>query len=48
MKKDLKERLYKLHLFNIVHLDIKKDNICLSKISNKFVFIDFGFAKIIK
>ena len=33
-----------MHLFKIIHFDIKPANIQFSKIKNKFVFIDFGLS----
>mgnify|MGYP000947791156 CR=1 FL=1 len=48
LEKDLKEALFHLHLLHIVHLDIKKDNISFSPHFNRFVFIDFGLAKVVK
>jgi len=44
----MKTLLKKLHLLNIVHLDIKPSNIMFSKQFNKFVFIDFGLSDLIK
>ena len=32
------------HLFNIMHLDIKNDNIGFSKVKNKWVFLDYGMS----
>ena len=37
-----------LHFINICHKDIKLDNIGFSNYFNKFVFLDFGFAKSIR
>lgn len=37
-----------MHSFNIVHADIKPDNIVFSPSLNKPVFIDFGFSSIIE
>ena len=37
-----------MHLFSVCHKDIKYDNIGISKKYNKFIFLDFGFAKSIK
>jgi len=44
----LKKSLLKLHLFNIIHFDIKPDNIGFSNHFKKWVFLDFGLTKIIK
>jgi serine/threonine protein kinase len=44
----LKEHLRTMHLFHIIHYDIKPDNIMLSPYSGKPVFIDFGFSDIVK
>ena len=44
----LKELLGILHNYNIIHFDIKPDNICFSSEYNKVVFIDFGLSEIIK
>lgn len=44
----LKEKLRILHAFNIVHLDIKPENIAFSPAYNEYVFIDFGLSRIIK
>ena len=40
------ENLYTLHKFNVVHMDIKPENIMFSKHFNKAVFIDFGLSEI--
>lgn len=40
----LKTLLKRLHSFQIVHNDIKPDNICFSPNLNEFVFIDFGLS----
>jgi serine/threonine protein kinase len=37
-----------MHRFNIIHADIKPDNIVFSQSANKPVFIDFGFSSVIK
>lgn len=37
-----------LHSFQIIHMDIKLDNIVWSQLYNKFVFIDYGFSKYIE
>jgi serine/threonine protein kinase len=44
----LRENLAILHTLNIVHNDIKTENIMLSKYYRKVVFIDFGLANFIK
>jgi len=37
-----------MHRFNIVHFDIKPENIMFSPTFKKAVFIDFGLSEIIK
>jgi serine/threonine protein kinase len=44
---DLKALLRRIHLLNVVHLDIKPSNLMFSKISNKIIFIDYGLSEII-
>lgn len=44
----LKDSLRLMHSFQIVHRDIKPDNIMWSDCHEKFVFIDFGFCCAIK
>lgn len=34
-----------MHSLNIIHGDIKPDNIMYSQENKKFVFVDFGFSK---
>lgn len=43
----LKEKLLRMHEMRFIHMDIKDINICFSKLKGEFVFIDFGFSKII-
>jgi serine/threonine protein kinase len=45
--KELKVRLFWLHQLNIVHLDIKPENITFSP-STGLVFIDFGLSNILE
>jgi tRNA A-37 threonylcarbamoyl transferase component Bud32 len=47
MIKNLKFLLRKMHLLQIVHLDIKKSNLMFSKTFTKIVFIDFGLSEFI-
>ena len=47
INEDLLSALRRIHLFKLVHLDIKPDNICFSPTFNKYVFIDFGLGKVI-
>ena len=37
-----------MHRLNIIHYDIKPENIIFSKAFNKAVFIDFGLSEIIE
>jgi len=37
-----------MHSYNIIHFDIKPENICFSSEYNKIVFIDFGLSEIVK
>lgn len=37
-----------MHATQFIHIDIKPENICFSRLLNKHVFIDFGLSKIIK
>lgn len=43
----LRSSLNILHHFNIVHLDIKPENIAFSAHHNQHVFIDFGLSRAI-
>jgi len=43
--KELCGALSHIHSLNIVHLDIKPENLMLSKESHSLKLIDFGFAK---
>lgn len=43
-KEDLLHSMMILHSFQIVHCDIKPDNIMWSPAYRKFVFIDFGLS----
>jgi serine/threonine protein kinase len=40
--------MHKLHLLNIVHNDIKPSNLMFNKNLNKWIFIDFGCARILR
>jgi len=44
MEATLKKDLRKMHLLNLVHLDIKPANIMISNMFKKIVFIDFGLS----
>jgi len=44
----LRQLLATMHRWNIIHYDIKPDNICFSSEYNKIVFIDFGLSDIVK
>jgi serine/threonine protein kinase len=44
---DLKKALLTMHQINLVHLDIKPDNIAFSNTFSRWVFIDFGFSEFI-
>jgi serine/threonine protein kinase len=44
----LKEKLRTMHELNIVHCDIKPDNIVISEELGEPLFIDFGLSEIIK
>lgn len=37
-----------MHQINLVHLDIKPDNIAFSRYFKKWVFLDFGFSDFIR
>lgn len=43
--RQLKTKLKRLHSFQIVHTDIKPDNICFSPTLDEFVLIDFGISR---
>jgi serine/threonine protein kinase len=45
---DLKTALLTMHQINLVHLDIKPDNIAYSPHFKKWVFLDFGFSEFIE
>jgi len=47
VSEDLLSALRKIHLFKLMHLDIKPDNICFSSTFNRYIFIDFGLGKVI-
>lgn len=36
-----------MHQINLVHLDIKPDNIAFSRHFNRWIFLDFGFSDFI-
>lgn len=40
----LKKNLRLMHIYKIIHFDIKPDNILFSPYFQKAVFIDFGFS----
>ena len=44
----LKDKISILHYFHLVHLDIKPPNIMFSPSIEDFVYIDYGFSKLIK
>jgi serine/threonine protein kinase len=44
----LKEKLWTMHQLNIIHFDIKPDNIVISGELDEPVFIDFGLSEIVK
>jgi serine/threonine protein kinase len=44
----LQKKLQLLHSLQIVHLDIKPDNIAFSSTLKEYIFIDFGLSRIIK
>lgn len=37
-----------MHSLNIIHGDIKPDNIMYSPFHKKYVFVDFGFSQCLK
>lgn len=41
---ELKESLFIMHLFKIIHFDIKPGNIMFSRHYNKYVLIDFNLS----
>ena len=41
---ELWEALRINHMFNIMHLDIKNDNIAFSPKLNKWIFLDYGMS----
>lgn len=47
MRNDLITALKINHSFNLIHQDIKIDNIGYSKIYQKYIFIDYGYSNII-
>ena len=47
-EKELSEGIKKMHLLNIVHRDIKPANMDWSPHFQKWVFLDFGFAAVLK
>ena len=48
IQEQLKESLFLMHHFKIIHLDIKPENTIYSSTYMKAVFIDFGFSEIVK
>jgi serine/threonine protein kinase len=48
MVEDLSISLKKIHEFQIAHMDIKTENVLYCKSLKKLVFIDFGFAEVVK
>ena len=48
IENDLREGMKKMHSLKIVHRDVKNKNVCWSPSLEKWVFIDFGFAKFIE
>lgn len=46
--KQMKHKLQILHRFQIVHLDIKPENLGFSSYNYSPVFIDFGFSRVLK
>lgn len=48
IEEDLINNLKILHSLNIIHYDIKPENICYSKVHKKHVFIDYGLHVICK
>jgi serine/threonine protein kinase len=42
----LKRKLKLLHYFQIIHLDVKPDNIMFSPAKEGMVFIDYGFSRL--
>ena len=45
---DLTAALRSLHGINVIHFDIKPENICFSEEAGKAVFIDFGLHAVVK
>lgn len=45
IKSDLQLNLIRLHVLQIIHHDIKMDNICYSNAFERYVFLDFGFSR---
>ena len=45
---DLIFALRSLHSINVIHFDIKPDNICFSEQAGKAVFIDFGLHEVVR
>ena len=48
MNKELFENLKIMHILRMVHRDVKNANIGWSPEFNRWVFLDFGFAKFLK
>lgn len=47
LEQDLFKNIAIMHGVQMVHMDIKPENICFSPHFKKFVFIDFGFSRLI-
>jgi serine/threonine protein kinase len=47
MVRALKMKLRSLHCLNIVHLDIKPENISFSPSLNEPILLDFGFSDVV-
>ena len=47
-KFELMKSIHLMHKLNIVHFDIKPDNIMYSPAQGKVVFIDFGLSELVE